>query len=196
MKVVIVDTGGANINSIIQALKRLGTTAELSSDVATINSATHVILPGVGAAGDAMKKLRANDLVECLRSLKQPTLGICLGMQLYFDSSDENDVSCLGLIPGRVNRFERKENLSIPHMGWNRVNFKKDSLLFKGVPDQSYFYFVHSYKAPRGEFVSAECDYGEMFPAATEKANFYGVQFHPEKSAALGAIVLRNFLNL
>lgn len=194
--VAIVNTGGANINSIQQALMRLGAESIYTSDLAIIQTATHVILPGVGAAGDAMKRLQENQLVEHIRELKQPVLGICLGMQLYYETSDENDATCLGILSGRVKLFEQRENRTVPHMGWNRVRANKDSALFAGIPDDSYFYYVHSYFCPNTEWNDAESDYDEKFPAAVAKNNFYGVQFHPEKSSDVGAQLLRNFLKL
>jgi glutamine amidotransferase len=151
----------------------------------------------VGAAGDSMERLRRRELQHCLRELKQPTLGICLGMQLLFAASDEGPTECLGVLPGRVTRFPAAGGLPVPHMGWNRLLRRKpDDPLLAGVSPTSYFYFVHSYVAPEGSWVSAACDYGGEFPAMVAHENYFGAQFHPEKSGRPGARILRNFLQL
>jgi len=193
--IAIVDTGGANIASVLNALRRLERPAHLTSDPETIRKASHVILPGVGAAADAMKRVQANELVDCLRELKQPTLGICLGMQLLFDSSDEGDAQCLGILPGRVTKIETDTALPVPHMGWNSVDSSAGAL-YRGLPASSYFYFVHSFVAPEGDWVTGRFQYGKTFTASVERGNFFGVQFHPERSSLAGHQLLRNFLCL
>ena len=194
--IAIVETGGANIASIVNALARLGKEARLTRDREVIQSASQVILPGVGAAGIAMERIRSLELLSCLSELTQPVLGICLGMQLLFDSSEENDAACLGLLPGRVRRLEPGAGRPIPHMGWNRVSRRGDCPLFEGIPDESHFYFVHSFAAPDGPFVRSHCEYGETIPASVQYENFFGVQFHPERSGELGARMLANFIRL
>lgn len=195
--IVVVDTGGANIGSVFNALDRARRDAELTSNPDLIIKASHVIMPGVGAARDSMDKLNAKELVACLRELKQPTIGICLGMQLLFERSEEGDADCLGILPGEVRRFRLPPSFTVPHMGWNQVRAAKpDDLLLRGIPDGSNFYFVHSYAAPMGPWASGICDYGGEFPAMVAQGNFFGAQFHPEKSAEAGAKVLENFLNL
>jgi glutamine amidotransferase len=196
--IAIVDTGGANIASVRNALGRLGYASELTDDVARIQSASHVILPGVGAAGSAMARIRGKGLFSELRALCQPTLGICLGMQLLFSYSEEGDASCLDVISGKVVRLDSRANLPVPHMGWNRVSraAEKASALLEGIPEGAHFYFVHGYVAPGGEHVAAEFEYGAKFPAVVSRANFFGVQFHPERSGECGAKLLRNFLSL
>lgn len=193
-EVVIVDGGGANIASLNLALQRLGYTGQLSSDPAIIRAASHVILPGVGAARAAMERLQKAGLVALIPELKQPVLGICLGLQLLFESSEEDDVTCLGILPGRVRRFAPAPGRPIPHMGWNQITRKRESPLLEGVPDDSYFYFVHSYAADVSEDTIATTDYGRPFTAVAGRDNFYAAQFHPERSGPLGARILENFL--
>ena len=201
-RIAIVDTGGANLTSVVNALARLGVAGTvdelLTSDARKIQSATHVILPGVGAAGDAMGRLEKSNLIGCLRALKQPTLGICLGMQLLFERSDEGDVGCLGILPGVVRRIPSAPELSIPHMGWNRLMREGGAScpLLAGIDDASFYYFIHSYVAPMGPHVLATSDHGGRFPAIVGRGNVYGVQFHPERSSEAGAALLRNFLKL
>lgn len=192
--VVIVDGGGANIASLNLALQRLGYTGQLSSDPAIIRAASHVILPGVGAARSAMERLQKAGLVSLIAELKQPVLGICLGLQLLFESSEEDDVTCLGILPGRVRRFTPAPERPIPHMGWNQITRRRDSPLLDGVPDDSYFYFVHSYAADVSGDTIATTDYGRPFTAVAGRDNFYAAQFHPERSGPLGARILENFL--
>lgn len=194
--IAIVDTGGANLASVLNALGRAGKSATVSADADTIFRASKVILPGVGAAGDSMSRLKKKELTACLRELRQPTLGICLGMQLLFERSEEGDVDCLGVLPGVVRRLAPAGALPIPHMGWNAVTARRGSSLFAGIPAGSYFYFVHSFAAPEGAWVVADCDYGGAVPAVVEHANYFGAQFHPEKSAGAGARFLENFLSL
>lgn len=193
-EVVIVASGGANIASLQFALDRLGATSLISADPDRIRSAGHVILPGVGAAADAMARLRRVQLDALLPTLRQPVLGICLGMQLLFDTSDEGGTDCLGIIPGRAARFPAAAGLPVPHMGWNTLDVVRDSPLLDGLGADDYAYFVHSYALPVGPATVASTRYGEPFSAAVERGNFFGAQFHPERSAAVGARVLRNFL--
>ncbi|TAM93865.1 MAG: imidazole glycerol phosphate synthase subunit HisH [Rhodanobacteraceae bacterium] len=193
MNVVLVDSGGANIGSVRYALQRLGVEAGLTSAADTIRRADRVILPGVGAAAPAMVRLRELGLVEVLRSLTQPVLGVCLGMQLLCTHSDEGDVDCLGLIDAPVRRFRDSDGLRVPHMGWNKVKACRNHPLTGG-RGEGWAYFVHSYAVPVGTATLATCGYGTPFSAAIGHGNFMGVQYHPERSAALGMAVLRNFL--
>ncbi len=194
--ITIVDTGGANLASIVHALARLGATAQVTGDPAQIWRAQRVILPGVGAAPEAAARLAADRLGETVKALTVPTLGICLGMQMFFERSDEGPAVGLGLLPGTVSKMTPDE-LTIPHMGWNAVaRTTADCALLGGVPDETHFYFVHSYAAPMGPWVEAACEYGGPVPAVVRKDNFHGAQFHPERSGEAGARVLRNFLSL
>jgi glutamine amidotransferase len=195
-KVVLIDAGGTNIGSVRYALDRLGVDAPLSSDAAEIRSATHVILPGVGAAAPGMTRLRETGLVEVVRSLTQPVLGVCLGMQLLFAHSEESDTPCLGLIPANLRLFARSDRLRVPHMGWNSLQVERPSPLLAGIETGAYAYFVHSYAAPLGDYTLVSCDYGGAFSAVVQSGNFYGAQFHPERSAAVGAKLLQNFISL
>lgn len=192
--VAVIDSGGANIGSVLYALERLGARARLTADAAAIRAAPRVILPGVGAAAPAMARLQALGLVDTLRSLTQPVLGICLGMQLLYDGSDEGDVECLGLLPGRVRRLHGGAGVRVPHMGWNRLLARRASPLLAGVADGARVYFVHSFAAPDDAACVAACDHGERFAAVVQRGNVAGMQFHPERSAAAGARLLANFL--
>ena len=196
MRLAIIDSGGANIASVRYAIERLGVAAELTTDPERVRSATHVILPGVGMAADCMGRLQQTGLVETIKALTQPLLGICVGMQLLFESSDEGDVACLGVLPGRVQRFPDRPGLPVPHMGWNQLQVLQPTLLMQGIHEQDYVYFVHSYAAPVTDMTLASAEYGAPFSAIVQKDNIYGVQFHPERSARVGAIVLRNFLSI
>jgi glutamine amidotransferase len=194
-EVIIIDGGGANIASLKLALQRLGYTGLLSSDAAMIRAASHVILPGVGAARAAMERLQSAGLDTVIPTLRQPVLGICLGLQLLFESSEEDDVDCLGILPGCVRRFAPAPDRPIPHMGWNQIRRSRESRLLDGIPDDSYFYFVHSYAADLSEHTIATTDYGRSFTAVAGRDNFYAAQFHPERSGPLGARILENFLS-
>jgi imidazole glycerol-phosphate synthase subunit HisH len=194
--VILVDSGGTNIGSVRYALERLGVEARLSNEAAEIRTATHVILPGVGAAAPGMARLRELGLVDVVRNLTQPVLGVCLGMQLLFEHSQESDTTCLGLIPGRLKRFPRRTDLRVPHMGWNSLRPERASPLLDGIADGAFAYFVHSYAAPIGHYTLASVDYGGAFSAVVQNRNFYGAQFHPERSAAVGAKLLQNFIDL
>jgi glutamine amidotransferase len=196
MSVVLVDAGGTNIGSVRYALQRLGVDAALTSDAAAIRVADKVILPGVGAAGPGMARLRELGLVDLLRSLSQPVLGVCLGMQLLCAHSEEGDTECLGLIPAPVRRFHVAAGLRVPHMGWNRVSAQREHRLLNGLEDDEQAYFVHSYMVPTGDWTLASSEHGESFSAVVARDNFHGMQFHPERSAAVGARLLQNFLGL
>jgi imidazole glycerol-phosphate synthase subunit HisH len=194
--VVLVDAGGTNIGSVRYALERLGIDARISDDANRIRDATHVILPGVGAAGPGMQRLRESGLVEVMRSLEQPVLGVCLGMQLLFEHSEEGDTACLGLIPGRVRRIESSGRLRVPHMGWNRLQRLREDRLLTGLPKNVYAYFVHSYAISSGASTLASVDHGISLSAIVRRKNFCGMQFHPERSGRVGALLLKNFLSL
>ena len=195
MTLAIIDSGGANISSVRFALQRLGTDSVFTADPEIISRADRVILPGVGAAGAAMAHLQRQGLVDCIRGLTQPVLGICLGMQLLFESSEEGDVECLGIIPGRLQRFPDQVGLRVPHMGWNATTVVREDPLLLGLDQQPWFYFVHSYHAPICEATIAASHHGVAFSAMVQQGNFRGAQFHPERSAGAGARVLNNFLN-
>ncbi len=192
--VAIVANGGANIASLTFALERLDVPSVVSAEPEIIQAATHVILPGVGAAADAMTRLKRDGLQELLPTLRRPVLGICLGMQLLFDASDEGATQCLGIIPGRATRFAEAPGRPVPHIGWNTIDIERDSALLAGLGSNAYAYFVHSYALPVSPDTEASTRYGAPFTACVESGNFYGVQFHPERSAAVGARVLQNFL--
>jgi glutamine amidotransferase len=193
MSVVVVNSGGANISSVMHALRRLGAEPQFTADAAIISAADRVILPGVGAAGRAMDVLRQHGLVEVIRNLKQPVLGICLGMQLLFESSEEDSAEMLGLIPARLERFSESEGLRVPHMGWNAINNVHQDALSKSL-DNMWFYFVHSFYAPVGNWTLSTSYHGRPFSAIVRHLNFYGAQFHPERSARGGAKLLQGFL--
>ena len=195
-RLAIIDSGGANIASLQFAVERLGLPSDLTTDPAVLEDASHIILPGVGAAADCMARLRNAGIVDTIRKLRQPVLGICVGMQLLFESSEEGNVSCLGLLPGRVRRFETRPDLPVPHMGWNQLEFKEASPLLQDIAQGDYVYFVHSYAAPVSELTLATASYGEPFTAIVQRENVYGVQFHPERSARVGAQLIQNFLRL
>ena len=193
---VIVASGGANLASLRFALQRLGHDAPVTEDPRLIAAASHVILPGVGAARDAMERLRSAGLVEVIRRLEQPVLGICLGLQLLYTGSDEDDAQCLGIIPGQARRFPRSARLPIPQMGWNAVRRVAESPLLPGVEDGGYAYFIHSYALPQGPHTCGVADYGGIFSAVVQHNNFFATQFHPERSARFGAAILSNFLTV
>lgn len=194
--VVLVDSGGTNIGSVRYALERLGIDAHVSHSAVRIRSASHVILPGVGAAGPGMRALQSHGLVEVLRKLQQPVLGVCLGMQLLFEHSEEADTPCLGVIPGRVHQISPTPGCRVPHMGWNRIESIRDDPLLRGLPPKAFAYYVHSYAASCDRNTLATSDHGMSFAAVVRKGNFCGMQFHPERSAAVGACLLKNFLSL
>jgi glutamine amidotransferase len=195
-RLAIIDSGGANIASLQFAIERLGLPSALTTDAAELRNASHVILPGVGAAADCMSRLEKAGLVDTIRSLTQPVLGICVGMQLLFDSSEEGNVTCLGMLPGRVQKFSQRADLPVPHMGWNQLEFGASSPLLQDIAPGDYVYYVHSYAVPLNDFTMATSQYGNAFSAIVQRGNVYGVQFHPERSARIGAQLLRNFLSL
>ncbi len=194
--VVIVASGGANIASLQFALQRLGSASEVSADPGRIRAASHVILPGVGAAADAMARLRGSGLDALIPSLSQPVLGICLGMQILHESSAEGGTRCLGIIPGAAVRFPEAPGRPVPHMGWNTLEICGESPLLAGLAAADYAYFVHSYAVPVNQATVASCRYGDQFSACVAWGNFYGAQFHPERSARVGAQLLKNFLSI
>jgi glutamine amidotransferase len=195
MDVVLIDSGGANIGSVRYALERLGVSARLTADAVEIASADRVILPGVGAAPAAMARLYELGLVEVVRGLRQPLLGICLGMQLLFEASDEGDVECLGLLPGRVRRLRPAPGVRVPHMGWNGLQPLRDDPLLAGIDAGEQAYFVHSYAAPVSGDTLASCEHGAAFAAVVRRGHCFGAQFHPERSASVGARLFENFLS-
>ena len=197
---VIIDTGCANLSSVRFAFERLNANVLVSADFDVIRSAARVVLPGVGTAGAAMDALKQKHLIELIKSLTQPVMGVCLGMQMLASLSNEHggrsdqNITCLGLVPTDIGDLDSK-GLPLPHMGWNQIEVS-DHPLFVGIENGSYVYFVHSYRAPVSEYTLASSTYGESFSAAIGKGNFFGVQFHPEKSAKVGAQILQNFLNM
>jgi len=191
---VIVASGGANIASLQFALQRLEVDSAVSADAAEIRAASHVILPGVGAAADAMSRLRQSRLDAVIPTLEQPVLGICLGMQLLYEASQEDDARCLGIIPGRAARLAQAPDRPVPHMGWNTLEIRRPCPLLAGLADGDYAYFVHSYALNVSAATVASTAYGAPFSACVQWRNFYGAQFHPERSAAVGARLLKNFL--
>ncbi|WP_372973702.1 imidazole glycerol phosphate synthase subunit HisH [Muriicola sp.] len=193
MKIVIIDYGAGNIQSIIFALDRLGYTATLSDDPEVIKNADKVIFPGVGEASSAMKKLRQHGLEELIPALTQPVLGICLGMQLMCRYSEEGETRGLGIFDVDVKRFS--DDLKVPQIGWNQIRNLKTPL-FDEIPENGYIYLVHSYYAPLCEDTIAVTDYGILYSSAVWKDNFWGVQFHPEKSSTIGEQILKNFITL
>jgi glutamine amidotransferase len=196
MNVVIIDTGCANLSSVRSAVQRLGYEPAISKDADVIRQADKLILPGVGTAQAAMDQLRERDLVELVKTATQPLLGVCLGMQLLGTASDENNgVETLGLVNQPVLKM-KDAGLPLPHMGWNKVYPKAGDRLFRGIEPGAWFYFVHSYAMPVCANTIAQCSYGEAFTAAVQKDNFFGVQFHPERSGSAGAQLLKNFLEM
>jgi glutamine amidotransferase len=193
---VIIPSCGSNLASLQFALDRLDVSAPFTEDCERIRAASHVILPGVGAAAPGMARLAAAGLVELIPTLTQPVLGICLGMQLLFARSEEEDTPCLGVIDAVVARLPASPDLPVPQMGWNELEIVRDSPLLAGVQSGAYAYFVHSYAAPLGEYTRAVTSYGRPFSAVIEQRNFYGTQFHPERSSHSGATILSNFLKL
>jgi imidazole glycerol-phosphate synthase subunit HisH len=194
--VVIIASGGANIASLQFALQRIGTSSAVSANARKIRAASHIILPGVGAAADAMARLRQNNLDSLIPGLEQPVLGICLGMQLLFEASEEGAAQCLGIIPGRAVRFPRQAGHPVPHMGWNTLSIERPNPLLQGVANEAYAYFVHSYALQLGPATIASTMYGQPFSACVQWRNFFGAQFHPERSSQVGARLLQNFLAL
>ncbi len=195
MRVVILDTGCANLASLYYAVQRLGFSPTISADEKNIQAADKLFLPGVGSAQAAMHQLQERGLVELIQNCTQPVLGICLGMQLLGKHSEEGDTQTLGLIDATVARM-KAPGLSLPHMGWNTLTPRACHPLFDGISNQDYFYFVHGFAMAISACTIAESEYGESFSAAVQHNNFYGVQFHPERSGKSGARLLKNFLEL
>ena len=193
MKVVMIEYNAGNNHSVRLALQRLGVEPIISADPEVIKSADKVIFPGVGEASSAMQFIRANGVADLLPTLRQPTLGICLGLQLMCRNSEENNTNCLGIFEVAVKKFPPRDK--VPHMGWNTLSQLRGEL-FRDVPESAYVYFVHSYYAELSEFSVAQTEYIFPFSAALQKDNFFSVQFHPEKSGAVGEQILRNFLRL
>jgi glutamine amidotransferase len=194
--VVIIGSCGSNLASLGFALERLGVEAPVTRDPERVRSASHVILPGVGAAGAAMSRLAGDGLVELVPRLEQPVLGICLGMQLLFAGSDEGDTKCLGVIDARAGRLPQSSDFPVPQMGWNSVEPVAPCALLAGVEPGAYAYFIHSYAVPCGAYTRAVASYGVRFSAVVEQRNFYGTQFHPERSSTMGSRILDNFLKI
>ena len=192
--IVLVDAGGTNIGSVLYALQRLGADAVMTDDAQRIRDASHVILPGVGAAKPGMQRLRDLGLIATIRALTQPVLGVCLGMQLLFEHSEEDDTQCLGIIPGHVRKLLPRPGLRVPHMGWNRLRVERNEAIVVSVNASSWAYFVHSYAVPVGAYTIASTQHGDRISAMVHKDNFFGMQFHPERSAACGARLLQEFL--
>lgn len=195
--VAIVDYDTGNLRSVCNALLRLGVKYEVTDSIEKIRRSEKVLLPGVGEASSAMQKLRERGLDRLIPSLTQPVLGICIGMQLMCEGSEEGDAHCLSLFAASVKRFasDKSRGVKVPHMGWNRIT-TLSSPLFKEVPENSFVYFVHSYAAQPCANTIALCENGVPFSAALQRGNFFGVQFHPEKSGATGERILKNFLSL
>lgn len=193
---VIIPSCGSNLASLKFALERLGADVPLTEDADRIRAASHVILPGVGAAAPGMERLAAAGLVDLIPTLTQPVLGICLGMQLLFASSEEEATRCLGVINAEIRRFPGGAGLPVPQMGWNELDPVGESPLLAGVERGAYAYFVHSYAAPVGAYTRAVTTYGVPFSAVVEQRNFFGTQFHPERSSRAGSQILDNFLRI
>jgi len=194
--IAIIDSGGANIASLLYAFERLGASATLTTDADQIRSADRVILPGVGAARDAMSRLRQCQLIDVIRELTQPVLGICLGMQLLTEASEEEDVDCLGIIPGTARRLPADTTCPVPNMGWCAVTRTGRHAIFRSIDDGSYFYFLHSYALPVSSYTIATADHANTFSAISCRDNFVAAQFHPERSSAAGSKLLANFVGL
>ena len=193
-QVAIIDSGGANITSLLSAFERLGVAPELTADAAQIRGAERVVLPGVGAARDAMSRLHTANLVDVIRGLAQPVLGICLGMQLLCERSAEDDVECLGIIPGRAGKLPVSAAFPVPNMGWCATRPTSPHPILGGIESGDHFYFVHSYAVPESEYTIATARHAEPFSAMLGKDNFVAAQFHPERSSKAGARILSNFL--
>jgi len=193
MKIVIIKYNAGNVYSVSSALKRLGYDAVISSELEEIKSADKIIFPGVGAASSAMEYLKYNKLDILIPGLQQPFLGVCLGLQLLCDYSEEGDTECLGVFNQNIKRFPPKDK--VPHIGWNSIKCN-DNKLFANLPDEPFVYFVHSYFAELSKFTIAKTDYIQSFSSALQKDNFFALQFHPEKSGEIGEQILKNFIEL
>ena len=195
MNLKIIKYNAGNIQSVLYALERIGFSAEVTGDIDSLRGADKVIFPGVGEASSAMKSLKESRLDELIRDLQQPVLGICVGMQLLCKHSEENDTDCLGVIPVQVKRFPANNEIKVPQIGWNNI-YELKTPLFKDIDENSFIYNVHSYYAEDSDYTIASCNYGVKYAAAVQKNNFYGLQFHTEKSADVGERILKNFLVL
>ncbi len=195
-KIAIIDSGGANIASLLYAFQRLGREAELTTDPSLIRSADRVLLPGVGAARDAMERLRGAQLIDVIRGLQQPVLGICLGMQLLCEASEEENVDCLGVVPGIVTALTATPERPVPNMGWCKTRQVAEDPVLDSVENDSFFYYLHSYALPVGDCTIATADHERPFSAMVRQRNFVATQFHPERSSAAGARLLKNFLEM
>ena len=193
-EIAIIDSGGANIASLVYALKRLNTSSVLTTDSEIIKNADRVLLPGVGAAKDAMYKLRKAGLVDVIKNLKQPVLGICLGMQLLSDFSEEENVECIGVIPGAASKLKASSTKPVPNMGWCSTEIISKNKILKNIKNNSYFYYIHSYALPVSKFTIATAKHEKPFSAVIQKNNFFATQFHPERSSDEGSKLLANFL--
>ncbi len=191
MSLAIVDLGCGNLGSVAIAFERLGLPMTITADAREIGAAERVVLPGVGAAGFAMRRIDELGLREPLKALTQPVLGICLGMQLLFERSEEDGAECLGIIPGGISRLQPAPGLPVPHMGWSKLRTRGDAL---GLRDGDYVYFAHSFAADPGLHVCASAQHGREVPAMVALGNFTGVQFHPERSGEAGARLLQTFV--
>lgn len=191
--IAVIDYGAGNTKSVTNVLDELKVEYIITSREIDINKSEKIIFPGVGEASFAIRKLHLNNLFTLLRITKKPLLGICLGMQLLADKTEEGNTTCLGIIPTTCKKFE-SEKLKIPQMGWNKVKILKENILFDGIENDSYFYFANSYYMPMNEFAIASSNYEIDFTSALQKENFYGVQFHPEKSGEVGIKLLKNFI--
>jgi imidazole glycerol-phosphate synthase subunit HisH len=194
--IAVIELGCANTASVMFALERLGVEAYLTSDANNIKAAQKVVLPGVGAAGFAMQQIHDLKLYETIKAITVPLLGVCLGQQLLFEASDEGDVTCLGLIPGRVRKINAPPPLVVPHMGWNQLGTLKDDPLTEGLNPGDYAYFVHSFICPITDHTLSISTYGEPFAAMVRRDNVWGCQFHPERSSQTGLKILDNFVRL
>ncbi len=195
MNLKIIKYNAGNIQSVLYALERIGASAEVTDDIEKIRSADKVIFPGVGEASSAMRSLKDNRLDELIKELKQPVLGICVGMQLLCKHSEENDTDCLGVVPIQEKKYPRADEIKVPQIGLNNI-YELKTDLFKNIEENSFIYNVHSFYAEDSEHTIARCHYGVDYAAAVQKDNFYGLQFHTEKSADVGEKILANFLNL
>lgn len=194
--IAIIDVTGKNLTSLANAINRLGYDYQLTHDPEVILSSSQVILPGVGSAPTAMEALREYGLIEIIQTLKQPLLGICLGMQLLFDYSEEGQTACLGILSGTVKKIIAVPGYPVPHVGWNALEWQDNSILRQDLSGADFVYFVHSYAYMDEQHTVANCNYGQNLAAIVQKNKIYGMQFHPEKSAATGLILLKNFLQL
>jgi glutamine amidotransferase len=196
MKTVIIKYNAGNIQSVLYALERIGVSAMVTDSIQEIQTADKVIFPGVGEASSAMQYLRERNLDELIINLKQPVLGICLGMQLMCTHSTENDTTCLGIFEEQVKQFETSDpTIKVPQIGWNTITHFQSNL-FKGIAENSFAYFVHGYYAAKGQHTIATTNYIQDYSSGLQKDNFYGLQFHPEKSALVGEQIIQNFLSL